>query len=329
MKKVLIPSFVIILLGTACVPARKYEDLKAKSEKCQEELATLKTQNEKFKAENNELAETLKGSQREVIEVQTELTDIKRRFKDKEDQYDKLENLYDAVLKRYDRLLASTDQENTNLTTSLEQTKIDLQRKEDQLNRLERDLEALRKQLEEKQKALESREKRVKELEELIAQKDAAVNALREKIQNALLAYKDKGLTVEQKNGKVYVSLEAKLLFPSGSTKVDSKGKAAIVDLAKALEGENELEIVVEGHTDTDALKSSVHPKNNWELSVLRATAVVEIMTENSSIDPKILSAAGRSEYLPVSEDKAKNRRIEVILTPNLNKLFEIISSDQ
>lgn len=315
------------MLGASCVPARKYEDLKNKNEQCQQELKQLKTDTEKYKIENTELTQNLKTSQREVIEVQTELTDLKRRFKDKEEQYDKLESLYDAVLKRYDRLLAGTDAENKNLSSSLEITKMDLQRKEDELNRLEKDLSDLRRQLDEKQRALEAREKRVKELEELIAKKDAAVNALKDKIQNALLAYKDKGLTVEQKNGRVYVSLEAKLLFPSGSTKVDSKGKAAVIDLAKALEGENELEIVVEGHTDSDELKSNSHPKNNWELSVLRATAVVEIMTANSSIDPKILSAAGRSEYLPVSEIKAKNRRIEVILTPNLNKLFEIISN--
>ena len=326
MKKTYLLGLILIATLSACVPARKYEDLKAKSQKCEEELLALKAQSESCLTENTELTEKLKKSQREVIETQGELADIKRRFADKEDQYAKLEELYDKVLSRYDRLLASTSNENSQLSSSLEQTKADLQRKEDQLNLLERDLDALRKKLEEKEKALELREKRIKELEELIAQKDAAVNALKEKVSNALMAFQDKGLTVEQKNGKVYVSLEAKLLFPSGSTKVDSKGKVALVELAKVLENEKDLEVVVEGHTDTDKLSSSVHPKNNWELSVLRATAVVEIMTSNSAIDPKILSAAGRSEYLPVGDDKAKNRRIEVILTPNLDKLFEIIS---
>lgn len=328
MKKTYLIGILALTTLSACVPARKYEDLKAKAEKCEEELLALKTQNEKSLSENTELSERLKKSQKEIIETQTELSDIKRRFADKEDQYVKLEELYDKVLSRYDRLLASTSTENTQLSSSLELTKADLQKKEDQLNLLGKDLESLRKKLEEKEKALELREKRIKELEELIAQKDAAVNALKEKVSNALMAFKDKGLTIEQKNGKVYVSLEAKLLFPSGSTKVDSKGKVAIVELAKVLENEKDLEVVVEGHTDTDKLSSSTHPKNNWELSVLRATAVVEIMTENSSISPKILSAAGRSEYLPVSEDKAKNRRIEVILTPNLDKLFEIISQE-
>ena len=149
---------------------------------------------------------------------------------------------------------------------------------------------------------------------------------MKDKVAAALTGFTDKGLTVEQKNGKVYVSMEAKLLFPSGSTKVDSKGKEALVKLAKALEGVSDLEIVVEGHTDTDKMSSSSHPKNNWELSVLRATAVVEIMMANSTITPQILSASGRSEYHPVDpSDKAKNRRIEVIITPNLDELFKII----
>lgn len=202
----------------------------------------------------------------------------------------------------------------------LEQTRIELQNKEDALNILEKELNA-------KERELSLREERVKELEDIIAQKDALVSTLKDRIAKALLNFEGKGLTVEQRNGKIYVSLEAKLLFPSGSTVVDDAGKVALVELAKALENEEDLEIVVEGHTDTDPIKSSKHPTNNWELSVLRATAVVEIMTANSNVDPKILSAAGRSEFHPIDpNDKAKNRRIEVIITPNLDELFNIIS---
>jgi chemotaxis protein MotB len=123
------------------------------------------------------------------------------------------------------------------------------------------------------------------------------------------------------------VSLEAKLLFKTGSTFVEEEGKKALVELAKVLEHEKDIEIIVEGHTDTDKLASSTSPKNNWELSVLRSTSVVEIMTSNSKMNPAQLMAAGRSEFHPVdSQDKAKNRRIEIIISPNLNELFEIIN---
>ncbi|NBP28762.1 MAG: hypothetical protein EBV23_04160 [Flavobacteriia bacterium] len=134
---------------------------------------------------------------------------------------------------------------------------------------------------------------------------------------------------LEQKNGKIYVSMEAKLLFKSGSIVVESEGKKALQQIGKALENEKDLEIVVEGHTDTDKLNSASFPRNNWELSVLRATSVVEILLANSKMNPAKLIAAGRSEFQPVDPaDKAKNRRIEIIISPNLDELFDIISKD-
>ena len=216
-----------------------------------------------------------------------------------------------------DRFLSKSLDE---VLASLETKNLELQRKEDALLELEAELNR-------KSKLLEEREKRVNELEELIKRKDAAVEALRNKVAAALKGFEDKGLTVVEKNGKIYVSLEAKLLFASGSTKVESEGQRALIDLAYVLQEEKDIEIIVEGHTDADKINSSVHPKNNWELSVLRATSVVQIMLANSSMDPTQLTAAGRSEFIPVDpDDKAKNRRIEIIISPNLNELFEIIS---
>ena len=113
----------------------------------------------------------------------------------------------------------------------------------------------------------------------------------------------------------------------SGSAQVDPVGREALVGLAEVIAEQSDLEIVVEGHTDTDQVRSTTTPKNNWELSVLRATAVVEILLENAGVDPAMLSASGRGEYHPVdASDKAKNRRIEVILAPNLDSLYELIS---
>lgn len=161
----------------------------------------------------------------------------------------------------------------------------------------------------------------------MMQRKDEAVRILKNKVSDALLGYKNRGLTVQERNGKIYVSLDAKLLFKTGSTLVEPEGRKAILDLTKVLENEKELEIIVEGHTDSDKMSSSIHPKNNWELSVLRATSVVDIMTSNMQVNPTILMAAGRSEFHPIDlNDKAKNRRIEIIISPNLNPLFELIS---
>lgn len=168
------------------------------------------------------------------------------------------------------------------LQSQLEAKSEELRRKQELLNDLENELK-------QKQQLLASREARVNELEEAINRKDRALNEIKDRVLGALKPYEGKGLSVVEKDGKLYVRLEAKLLFASASTKVDGDGKQALIDLAKILENEQDIDIIVEGHTDTDKLTSPNHPRNNWELSVLRATAVVDIMLSNSKMNPKMI----------------------------------------
>ena len=325
--KRLIAIIALGILIVSCVPARKYQELEARSKQCEEDLAALKQKSLTYEAELAERQSELDRFKKEYDFLKRDKELLENSLLLKEKEYDKLNYLYTEVEKKYEKLIAGSESEYRLVREQLERTRIELQRKEDRLKQLEADLNSKEEKLAQLSKDLESREQRVKELEGIIAQRDAVVKELRDKIAKALLAFKDKGLTVEERNGKVYVSLEAKLLFASGSTKVDKEGKQALIDLAKILEAERDLEVVVEGHTDADELKSSSHPKNNWELSVLRATSVVEIMMANSNIDAKTLSASGRSEYHPVdATDKSKNRRIEIILTPKLDELYELIS---
>jgi chemotaxis protein MotB len=177
-----------------------------------------------------------------------------------------------------------------------------------------------------KQAALADREALLAELQAELAAKDAAMKALKERVSQALTGFEGKGLTVEQRNGRIYVSMDNKLLFPSGSYAVDGKGRELIGKLAKAIENEKDLNVLVEGHTDTDKVMSSGAVKDNWDLSVMRATSVVRIMHETSSMDPLRMTAAGRSEYMPVdAADKSKNRRIEIILAPDLKELYNMV----
>lgn len=313
----------------ACVPARKYEELEAKQKACAEELESLKSKVTGLETQNTELQGMIPELQEDVARLKGDTTLLGKSLRLKEKQYDKINDLNDELIAKMEKLQKGSAQENQKLMSDLNATKLMLQQKEDELKKLEEELNAKKATLDQLSVELEKREQRVNELEELIAKKDEAVNALKEKVASALLGFKDKGLTVEQKNGKVYVSMEAKLLFPSGSTKIDPEGKKALIELAKVLQDQSDLEVLVEGHTDTDALKSSSHPKDNWELSVLRATAVVEIMLDNSSMDKTKITAAGRGEFLPIDpNDKAKNRRIEIILIPNLDELFKIISNE-
>lgn len=177
---------------------------------------------------------------------------------------------------------------------------------------------------------LQKREARLKEVEEILKKRDAATNALKEKLQKALLGFQQNGLTVEIKNGKVYVSLTDKLLFSTGSIVIDDKGKQALQELAKVLNTQPEINIAVEGHTDNQKVGNLGQIKDNWDLSVLRATSVVRYLTELQNISPERLTATGKGQYQPIglgntAEDRSKNRRIEIVLSPKLDELYNLI----
>ena len=321
---ILIFSFIV----QGCVPARKFEEVAEKQEICAKELKTLKTLKTELETENIEL----KSNNDQLYEANKKLTKdttlLGKSMRMKEKQYDKIEVLNQRIQEQLEILQKGQTLEKQRLMADLEKRKLELLKMEDELRDLEIDLNSKKIDLENMSVELQKREKRVNELEEIIANKDAIVKALKDKVAKALLGFKDKGLTVEQKDGKVYVSMDAKLLFASGSTSVDAGGVKALKELAKVLEDQDDLEILVEGHTDSDKMNSSSHPTDNWELSVLRATSVVKIMLKHSKMNPVNISASGRSEFIPVdTENKAKNRRIEVVLIPKLDELFDIINN--
>ena len=327
-----LPGGPILLITTvffqSCVPARKFEEISEKQEVCAVELKTLKTLKTELQTENTELESQNEQLNRLTKRLIKDTTMLGKSLRMKEKQYDKIDLLNKRIQDQLELLQKGQSVEKQRLMLDLEKRKSDLLTLEDQLRGFEIDLNNKKVQLEDLSLELQKREKRVNELEQIIANKDAIVRALKEKVTKALLGFRDKGLSVIEKDGKVYISMDAKLLFASGSTKVDSEGIKALKELAKVLEDQKDLEILVEGHTDSDKMKSSSHPTDNWELSVLRATSVVKIMLKNSRMDPTTVSASGRSQYIPIDiKDKAKNRRIEVVLIPKLDELFEIINN--
>ena len=328
MKKILIYLLICSIFFQACVPARKFEEISEKQEVCAGELKTLKTLKTELQTENTELGSKNQQLNELTSRLIKDTTILGKSLRMKEKQYDKIDQLNKRIQDQLEMLQNGQSRQNKKLMADLEKRKSDLLILEDQQRAFESELNNKKKQLEVLSSELEKREKRVNELEVIIANKDAIVRALKEKVASALLGFRDKGLSVIEKDGKVYISMDAKLLFASGSTKVDSEGVKALKELAKVLEDQNGLEILVEGHTDTDKMRSNSHPVDNWELSVLRATSVVKIMLESSKMDPTTVSASGRSQFVPIdAENKAKNRRIEVVLIPELDELFEIINN--
>jgi chemotaxis protein MotB len=192
---------------------------------------------------------------------------------------------------------------------------------------------ALLKEIALKESELQSRSERVDQLEQMIENQKAALNQLKERLSNALLNFEGKGLTVEQRNGKVYVSMENKLLFKSGKWDVENQGKKALLQLAEVLEENPDISVLIEGHTDNEPFPAKGSLESNWDLSTKRATAVVAILLENDLVLPQNLTAAGRSEYLPIApnstvQGRASNRRIEIILSPPLDEITELLQTN-
>ncbi|MDX1720689.1 MAG: flagellar motor protein MotB, partial [Salegentibacter mishustinae] len=231
--------------------------------------------------------------------------------------YATLKDSYDALEENSSAAISENSRQNRQLLAELEEKEQALVKEQARLDKLQRDLDA--------------RSRRVNELEELIAAKDAKMNALKEAISKALTNFEGKGLTVEQRDGKVYVSMENKLLFSSGSWAVNAEGRQAVKQLGQVLAENPDIAVLIEGHTDNVPYGGSGPLNDNWDLSTKRATSIVQILKENNNIDPQNLTAAGRGEYAPIAtnetaEGRAKNRRIEVILTPKLDEVTKLLN---
>lgn len=329
MKNIVIAILAGAVLLTGCVPQRKLTEMEAKKNACEKDLEGLKKSNELLEAGNKDLQNKVKAQDEQIRELAGDTMQFGKEYRQLKSQYDKINELNEILSKKSSELLSQATGENKKLVEELNRTQESLQKKEDMLKDLEKNLNEKQAAIDLTTAELAEKQKRLNDLEQLLADQQAASEALKNKIQAALLGFKDKGLTVSEKDGKVYVSMEAQLLFATGSTVVDPKGKKALIDLAKAIENDSDMEIMVEGHTDTDKLNSPNYPKDNWDLSVLRATEVVKIILANSSVKPQILGAAGRSEFYPVdASDKSKNRRIEIILQPRLDELYNLIERE-
>ncbi len=314
-----LPALAILVTFTlGCVPQRQYQDTVNKQKECEEENKSLKAKSEKMETDYNEFMSRYTLLERKADALVSDTTVMGSSLRIMRNQYAQINTLNDQLLSKTSSLREGSETDKLKLMGELEVLRLSLIAKEDILNKLE-------KTLGEKELELVERETKLRELRAKIIEKDSAMIALRKSVSDALLGFEGKGLTVEYRNGKVYVRMDEKLLFATGSTVVDQNGRKAIIDLARAIQGRDDLRIVVEGHTDTDSFNKTTFPRNNWDLSVLRATSVVGIMIENSEIDPKILSASGLSQYQPIDPTgKAKNRRIEVILTPRLDDLLQM-----
>jgi len=319
MKKLLLFAF-LGLLSTSCISTKVHKTLQEKYDILANEADQLRQKNEVRDSENTELQRTLTDARRDMSILQEDTTSKFDELRALTTKYDRLSKQYDYLLDNNTTLITASARENKTLMGQLNTMQTRLQAKEDSLNT--------------ERRLLERGQRRVNELEGIIHRKDSTVAYVRQKVSDALLGFNGNGLTVNMRDGKVYVSLENSLLFAPGSWNVAANGEVALENLAKVLAENADITVLVEGHTDNDAYRGQSQVKDNWDLSVLRATNVVKILTKNAGMNPERITAAGRGEHVPLvenssQENKAINRRTEIILTPDLTELANLLEGDK
>ncbi|MFI5163954.1 MAG: OmpA family protein, partial [Bacteroidia bacterium] len=290
----------------ACVPASKFQDEKSKRENCEKDLANYKASSQSLETQVAEMKEKLVDLEKQAAGLRKDTNVAGVNYRMLTSQYDKLNDVNEKLIDKYNKLLQGSNSESEKLSGQLSTTQEQLQKKQDDLKQMQLDLDKKKSDLDALTLELKKREDRVKELEDILKQKDDAVNNLKKTVSAALMGFEGKGLTVTMKNGKVYVSLEESLLFQSGKWAVEPKGVEVLKKLAKVLETNSDINVMVEGHTDDVTMKGQGDVKDNWDLSAMRATSVVKIITSNSAVDPKRLTAAGRAEFFPLDDSKTK-----------------------
>lgn len=319
-------SICVALLLSGCVTKQKYNELQSQYKKCQDELTYVNSENVDFSNAKKQLTAQVESLTKESEQLKKDTLSLSRRLRQSERDLAKATKDYDDMLKDFTRLNAHNQNQMNDLMSNIDKYKDELDAKEKLLNVQQDSLNSAKADL-------AAKEARIQEMQDILNQKDAEVKALKDKVSAALKGFEGSGLNVYEKDGKVYVSMDDKLLFASGSWVINTQGMNAIRNLASVLENEKEIFVLIEGHTDNVPYHGNGQVKDNWDLSVMRATSVVKALLQNGNIEPVRLSASGRSEYLPIdsentAEARAKNRRTEIILTPNLDQLFKLIQNN-
>mgnify|MGYP001235184134 CR=1 FL=1 len=329
-----------ISLLFACVPAKEFQALQDKNLKCEEEREKFSTENESLSVRATECETKLKVLQKEIETLTADSINRSVELNRLKEDYQRVSEKYNELQQLQTNLMQGNQKETRKVLSQLQITQKELQDKEDALKDLERrlqqrkiNLDKMQTNLDNLNKELELRNARLIELEKILKAKDSLVVALKKKVTDALYGFEGKGLSIKMQNGKVYVSLEEKLMFKSGKYDVDPKGATALKQLIPVLEQNPDINIMVEGHTDDVPYKGKAELIDNWDLSTKRATTILRILVTGTKINPARVTAAGRSQYVPLDKNKTpearqKNRRTEIILTPKLDELFKILESN-
>ncbi|MCL2027604.1 MAG: OmpA family protein [Bacteroidales bacterium] len=323
MKKILIITAITFVFAS-CVSMQKFKDMESKYNEASSTNARLEKANLEQGILINELRAEITNLRAQLAKLQKEFDDMEADHKFAKTNLENLQKEYDELNARFTTAVSGNRQENQRLLQELAAARDNLNKREAEVNEKQKELDRLLAEFREK-------EKRVNELQAILDKKESELRALRDKVMAALTGFTNKGLTVYTKDGKVYVSMDEKLLFASGSWQVGAEGQNAIREVANILAQNTDINVMVEGHTDNLPFRGRGDAKDNLDLSVMRATAITRVLLENKGVSPARVTSAGRGEWMPMApndtpENRARNRRSEIILTPNLDDLMNLIS---
>lgn len=336
----------------ACVPAKRYQEVAAQRDSLRQEHAASLRVADSLRVGNRELAGDKARLEKQVQQLVSDSLARGEAFARTADELANLKYSYGQLEANQKSIVAGNQREISKMLSEMQRMQSQLQQREDAVKNLEsqlfqrkqaldrvekqqaadrRALDSLRSSLDEMTAALNEKHKTLEALQQALARKDSASAALKDRIARALFGFQGQGLTVHEKNGRVHISIEDKLLFKSGSYAIGPQGEAAIRQLVPILEQYADLNIVVEGHTDDVPMKGSGPIADNWDLSAKRATTIVKLMLQGSTLSPASISASGRAEFHPILDEKTpearqKNRRTEIILTPNLSEIMGLLN---
>lgn len=323
---------VLAISVMSCVSGKKFREMQYASRQNMMERDDFKAENLALSMRNREIESKIGLLEKDMDNIRLDLSLAESERNKARDELGVLSSRFNDLLNAQEDLIKGNVSETKKLLTELQSAQDNLKQKEDIMRQLEHSMDLKKISLDELTMELDRKNERLAELEKILDSQKRIVEDLREKVSDALLGYENNGLTVTNKNGKVYVSLEEKLLFKTASWDIDANGRNALRKLAVVLERNPGIQIMIEGHTDNVPYNPGTGQlRDNWDLSVKRATTVVRVLLEGAKINPARLTAAGRSEYVPVEasstpDARQKNRRTEIVLTPDLSELYEIIN---
>ena len=330
MKKIVfLTGFLGVMALSSCVSLSEHENLQAKYDQTTKQYRLTLQERDELRENNANLTKTNNALTSDYNELSAAKQKCDETVESLTRRIEQMRHHYDTTMENYTQMVAGKNRDLSRAQNLLSARTKELNEKEKELEQKETELRMQQDSFMLQRSKLIARQQ---ELEQQQASTRAELEALRNSVTKALIGFADKGLKVETKDGKVYVSMENKLMFASGSWTVSKEGSNAIKELAKVLEEDTTLNIMVEGHTDNDVYRGSSAVKDNWDLSVMRATSIVKLLLQHgANINPARIEACGHGEYAPkasnsTAEGKAANRRTEIILTPNLDKLLHDVS---